>query len=466
MICVSVAGKNAAEIMEKARVAESSGADIVEFRLDSIGVLSERTVREISSSVKIMKIATLKGDSIRLLSRPDAELLFSDFDFIDVDVSDAESMDLPENLRRKIIASFHGKIRDEKEALSILQRELRRYAIAKCISIVGSMREASIIARSVPAEERDRVIAFSMGREGVLTRIVSMKGGSPWAYASLSRAEQTAEGQLVFEDLRDIEKGMLLLLIGRSVEHSLSPLIQNHAMKRCGIPGRYVAVSVKESTELESFFELAVASGARGINVTMPYKQDVLPFLHSLSGEAERIQAVNTIVNRQGKLEGHNTDFDAFRSVISGMEEGSALIFGAGGAARAAAAALDGWDITVYSRSSEKVEMLQKSLNVDRRNFSPGSKYDMLVNCTPLGMDGVSDQIPDKVTGCAFDLIIDFVYSGGCRLFEQLARSRGIGYVGGEKLLALQAAESFRLWTGVEPPVEEMIELVERGKDA
>jgi shikimate dehydrogenase/3-dehydroquinate dehydratase type I len=466
MICVSVAGRNATEIIEKGRAAEKSGADMVEFRLDSIVALSEQTIREVASSVRTVKIATLKGDSVRFLSRPDAQQLFSGFDFIDIDISDAESMDIPEDIRRKIIASFHGKIRDEGEARAIIRRELMRYAVAKCITAADSIREASVIVRAVPEEMRGRVIAFSLGREGMLTRIISMKSGCPWAYASLSRTEQTAEGQFAFEEMMDIEKGMLLLLIGGSVEHSLSPLIQNYALRRCGIQGRYFSISVKETAELGSFLEQAVASDARGINVTMPYKQDVLPYLHSLSAEAQRIQAVNTIVNRQGKLEGHNTDFGAFRKVISGMQAGKALIFGAGGAARAAVAALDGWDITVYSRSSEKAEMLLKTLG--GRADSPGkvSRYDLLVNCTPLGMDGVPGRIPDKIAACAFDAVIDFVYSRGRRPFEELARSRGTSYVGGERLLALQAAESFRLWTGVEPPVEEMIALLEREANA
>ncbi|MBX8631690.1 MAG: type I 3-dehydroquinate dehydratase [Thermoplasmata archaeon] len=465
MICVSVSGRNPDEVIRKAVSAERRGARLIEIRIDSLDEPSPEQLVKISASIHAEKIVTLKGRSVGLLSSPEAASLFAPFRFVDIDLSDAETLSIPDWLRPKLVVSHHGRIDSAADAEKIILKELHYGRIAKCVSTSHSFRSASEMLHCIPERAEGRAIAFSMGKFGMLTRIASMRRNDPWCYASLGMDERTAEGQLSLEEMMDVENGFLLLLIGRSVSHSLSPLIQNFALKSCGLKGLYLPFDVEDAGDLPFFFINAREAGARGVNVTMPYKETVLRYIDEVPSEIRRIGAVNTVVNKSGVLTGYNTDYTAFRKVTEAMDPGSALIFGAGGAARAAVAALEDWKITVISRDRRRVEALLDSFNLPHLAHVPGRRYDLLVNCTPIGMEGKDDVLPHEISADSFGSVIDFVYSDTERPFRRFAEERGCDYTGGEKILAIQAAESFRLWTGREAPVSDMIAMLTGGKN-
>ena len=217
-----------------------------------------------------------------------------------------------------------------------------------------------------------------------------------------------------------------------------------------------------------------------GINLSMPYKEQVIPYLDQLSEEARLIGAVNTVVNRDGTLIGYNTDGKGFfKSLPSFKISGKRMVLlGAGGAAKAilAQAILDGVSqVSVFVRSAsiEKtrpyLEKLQNETGFKADLFALEdvselqariTDSDLLVNATSVGMDGTSQPIPTSIVLPDKLLVADVIYQPFETPFLKWARSQGNHAVNGLGMLLYQAAEAFQLWTGKEMPTEQIWELL------
>lgn len=252
-------------------------------------------------------------------------------------------------------------------------------------------------------------------------------------------------------------------IIGNPVEHSLSPLIQNTAFEALHLDYVYLAFPVQD---VEAAIKGMRALGLRGINVTVPHKQAVIPFLDEMDNEAQTIGAVNTIVNEEGKLKGYNTDapgFEAALTKVAGEVKGkNAIVLGAGGAARAVVYSLiqAGVHVTVLNRTREHAESLVKELGgkaygVDAFSQVMGN-VDIVVNATTVGLHGASES-PVSKESLRKDLVVfDLVYDKeGTQLIKD-AKAAGCIIVPGTELLIEQAVLSFKLFTGSNVPVEVM----------
>lgn len=273
----------------------------------------------------------------------------------------------------------------------------------------------------------------------------------------------------------------LAAVVANPIKHSISPFIHNSAFEATNTNGVYLAWEV-DATELAETVANIRRYQMYGINLSMPYKEQVIPYLDQLSEEACLIGAVNTVVNREGTLIGYNTDGKGFfKSLPSFKISGKKMVLlGAGGAAKAilAQAILDGVSqISVFVRSSsmEKtrpyLEKLQNATGFrvdlfaleDIQELQDSiTQADLLVNATSVGMDGSSQPIPTSIVLPEKLLVADVIYQPFETPFLKWARSQGNQSINGFGMLLYQAAEAFQLWTGKEMPTDQIWELLKQ----
>ena len=273
----------------------------------------------------------------------------------------------------------------------------------------------------------------------------------------------------------------LAAVVANPIKHSISPFIHNQAFEATHTNGVYVAWEV-EATDLAETVANIRRYQMFGINLSMPYKEQVIPYLDQLSEEARLIGAVNTVVNREGTLIGYNTDGKGFFKSLPSFKisRKRLVLLGAGGAAKAilAQAILDGVSqISVFVRSSsiEKTRpYLEKIQNAtgfrvdlfaleDVQNLQDSiTKADLLVNATSVGMDGSSQPIPTSIVLPEKLLVADVIYQPFETPFLKWARNQGNQSINGLGMLLYQAAEAFELWTGKEMPTDQIWELLKQ----
>jgi shikimate dehydrogenase len=256
-------------------------------------------------------------------------------------------------------------------------------------------------------------------------------------------------------------------VIGWPVEHSLSPVIHNAAFVALELDWVYVPVPV-HPLRLSAALAGLVAMGFAGANVTMPHKTAVADLVEDLSDDARRLHAVNTIICEGERLRGENTDapgFDRFlrRDAAFDPSGRSALIFGAGGAARACALALargGAGPLTVAARETARVADLEAAVDglgamVRAIAFDEAAdaEAELVVNATPLGAR--EELLPIPRFG-PHTLVVDLLYQPVVTPLQTQARAAGALVFGGLGLLLHQAALSFERWTGQQPSLEVM----------
>jgi shikimate dehydrogenase len=249
-------------------------------------------------------------------------------------------------------------------------------------------------------------------------------------------------------------------VVGWPVVHSRSPAMQNAALAAAGIEGVYVAFQVAPA-DLEAAARGALALGVRGMNVTVPHKEAVVPLCARLEPVAAQVGAVNTLARVDAGWAGHNTDAPAVQGLLgeAGVATGAlALVLGAGGAARAAAWALLrlGADVAVAARRPEAAGALCRELATALGRPASAARpvawadtagaaihADAVVNATTVGLAGNAGRLPPLAwrTG---QVALDFVY--GDTEFARAARGAGARLVSGEDVLARQGELAFRIW--------------------
>ncbi len=248
-------------------------------------------------------------------------------------------------------------------------------------------------------------------------------------------------------------------VIGYPVKHSLSPVFQNSAFSYLGIEAVYVPFEVKPGDLKEAVLGLKKA-GVRGLNVTVPHKESVLEIADRLSEDVKAIGASNTLVLSEEGIEAYNTDWLGFLKAVEeivSLEGRRVLLLGAGGSARAVAYALKCKNCRVYvwNRTYERAERLAESFGLEPVESPEKALKDVeiIINTTSVGLDG---------KGTLFDYtliepehtVIDLIYTDTPLI--RTAREKGCLYQNGFPMLVYQGAESFRIWTGCEPPLKVM----------
>ncbi len=278
-----------------------------------------------------------------------------------------------------------------------------------------------------------------------------------------------------------VEKLMItfykLGLIGYPISHSVSPQIHSAALAAAGLDGEYklYPIAPDEKQGLIDLLAKVRTGEIHGLNVTIPHKQNVMPLLNELTPTAEAIGAVNTIVLKNDKLVGDNTDSGGFWNDLQILVHGrhgkarnlKALILGAGGSARAVAYSLlqHSWDVTITARRIEQAQSLithyaspqLKSLPYESTALHPlRSTFHLIVNTTPLGMKS-HPQGSAWLEGLPFPpnaALYDLIYNPAETQLMQDAAKAGLPVRNGLGMLIGQALLSFEIWTGRKVPVE------------
>lgn len=275
----------------------------------------------------------------------------------------------------------------------------------------------------------------------------------------------------------------ILGVIGNPIDHSLSPEMHNSAFRAVGKRAMYVPLHVQESN-IGAALLGAKALGFRGLNVTIPYKETIIPFLDDLTMEAREIGTVNTILFRENKMIGHTTDGPGF---VEALQEGldlkptgtRFLIIGAGGSARAIVNQLlkDQCHVIIANRSDKRAQKLVADLNRYAKGTirvleSLGSLHtvvdecDVIVNTTSVGMKATRNLTPFPIEQlCDHHKVVDIIYSPQRTVLLQAAEAKGLPNINGVGMLVGQAAKAWEFWWGESPPVEVMYNAVKCSLD-
>ena len=248
------------------------------------------------------------------------------------------------------------------------------------------------------------------------------------------------------------------LVIGNPIKHSLSPELHNYWIKKNNITGVYDKKELKIS-DIENVISKLKNKELNGINITVPFKKEIIPFLDLLSEEAQNTQSVNTINIEDNKLVGHNTDIKGFELSIKetkfDIKNKDIFIIGAGGVVSSIICALKKLHVSkifVCNRTKEKAENL-KSLFKDIKIIDWGEvpKFDVVINATSLGLQE-NDNIEldfSKIKG--HKLFYDIIYNPKETNFLKLGKNLGNKIQNGQLMFIYQAQAAFELWHGIKP---------------
>lgn len=410
-------------------------ADMHEIRLDVFG--------SVPSFADENSVVTLAGKDISLVPKDYPGL---------VDVGDSDVC-----IPFRKIRSVHDF--DATPSLGDLERIMNTgdQELSKCACMVRSFDDLHTIFRASASAKRKHLL-LGMGELGTVTRIRQTLLGNEFSFGYVG--SRTAEGQLSAEEMRSLGDDCRIVgLIGHPLGHSLSSRMQQAAMRSACINGIYLRFDSPDLTHAEDVIREYDIAGA---NVTIPYKQAIGDHLDSVEGAADSIGAVNTIINKGGRLVGTNTDhagvtyaFDRAGRRLSECSE--VLVFGTGGAARAAvhAAHKAGCDVSVLGRTPEKVAELCTEMECHIAFDRSVGKYDALINCTPIGMYEDSGYMFDLSELKGHTAVMDMVYNRKTQLVEA-AEKAGCPVASGKDMLVGQGALSFEKWFGISPDTEVM----------
>jgi 3-dehydroquinate dehydratase type I len=317
--------------------------------------------------------------------------------------------------------------------------------------------------RSVLAGETRPVVRIGTRDAGVVSRCLYKLFGSPWTYVVPDGTPAVTPGQLttgVAKAWRVGQDGLLPLglLGGKGVVRSPGMRVYNRVFSARGLP--YIYLPLPTSRPVEALAALE-SLGFRGLSVTMPAKVALVPVVDELTPEARRLRAVNTVTLRDGRRAGANTDLPAVRDLLAPHAPRRALVLGAGGAARAAVAALHdlGAATTIAALDDEAGEALARDLGGAAVPWSQlgAVPFDCLVNATPCGDDGVSMPVPETL-GWEGKVVLDAVISlEPTPLLRQVAQGGGTA-IPGTAWWVRQGALQVGVMTGNDLPVAEVRE--------
>jgi 3-dehydroquinate dehydratase-1/3-dehydroquinate dehydratase/shikimate dehydrogenase len=478
-ICISIAEKTLDESLAASKRAAEKSPDLIEVRFDHISPLPNDLTG--FKEVAVPKIATLRSVSQGgKFSGSDREKLLllrravkAGFKVVDIE---SNSSLLANSLRdfrgAEIVCSYHDPLLTPETAriVEILVSNAARGDVTKAAFKVNSVHDVlSIVeAAMVFSSTEEEFILLGMGELGEMTRIYANRMKCAFTYASLEPGKEAAPGQIDFDTLRHLGDDPIITgITGYPLGHSLSPQMHNAAFQKLGIPGRYLSLPAQDE-ELEDLLELAAELNIKGFNVTIPHKENIIPLLDRLDEIASRTKAVNTVINRNGEFIGTNTDVfgvtKTFEKAGVQVKGKRALVIGAGGAARACISFLSsaGARISMVNRTRPRADVLAsdfQGVRVVDKGEAEKMPYDVVVNCTPLGMNGFPDDLPispQVFRGGQF--VFDTVYNPSITRFMTEAQSRGATVQSGMEMLVHQAIKAFEAWTGRSPSHDVMME--------
>jgi len=254
------------------------------------------------------------------------------------------------------------------------------------------------------------------------------------------------------------------LVIGNPIEHSLSPDLHNYWIKKNGINAIYEKQKLNED-QLEQYISKVRDKKIDGINVTVPFKKTIIPYLDELSTEAKSTQSVNTIYQKDNKVIGHNTDIFGFKTSIEktkyDLKNKEVLILGAGGVVPSIIFSLIKMKVskvTISNRTKEKAENLKKIYkDLEILKWGDISNFDMIINATSLGLKKEDNLNFDFSSISGNKFFYDVIYNPSETNFLKMGRELGNKTLNGKLMFIYQAVSAFKIWHEKTPQIDENV---------
>lgn len=479
--CVPVSGKDVASARTMAASAMASGADLVEIRADLIPGADAESITKNFSDMLGETIITLRsrneGGKSDLSGKErenwNRAALPLGAAFVDLELDADRGMieSLGEG-KKSVIVSKHITDAWNPESISKTLAECCRLGgIGKVAVRIADVCDGVRLLKSGRDSASSSFVLMGMGPGAELTRALAGPIGAELVYCALDEDNIVAPGQLTLDSQKRVtpKNSTVVGLIGHPLGHTLSPGMHNAAFDELDIPGIYLPFDVPQESMVGEFMRGAAKLGARGFNITIPYKEVAFAEVDQMDDEARRARAVNTVlVQEDGSLRGFNTDIfgfsEALRTANYDPRNKRALIIGAGGASKAAVIALwkMGAKIEISNRTPERAEELVRSMRVFLKTIplealTNEKPYSLIVNATPVGMRGFDSStiVPESLIAGA-DAVMDMVYNPIETPLLTAAKPHGVKTIHGLDMLLHQGAKAFEIWTGVKAPIEVM----------
>lgn len=407
------------------------------------------------------------------------------FEWVDLETDIAKSIPRFGNVKR--IISYHNLTETPQDLDEIYARMLKQDGDVYKMSVLA--QSPTDVARVLRLQKNapKLTVAFCMGDIGQPSRFLSLKYGAPFIYAAFNKERGIAPGLPSMEEfkttypVRSLNADTKVFgVAGDPVGHSLGPLLHNHMYKRLNVNAIYLPFRVPRG-QLEEALDEYGEIPVHGYSVTIPHKEAAAQLAREKEPTVEATGAANTLVRRDdGKFTAANTDFTAavdslkaflvFKAQdgpVTQLSQVSVLLLGAGGVARAVAYALhrEGAQITITSRTEDRTQRLAEEVKckaVDwhaRHNVA----FDILINCTPVGMHPNVDEAPVHFSVLKPGVIVfDTIYNPETTLLIREARSRGCDTITGVDMFVRQAARQFELFVGQTPDQATMRKIVRK----
>ncbi len=485
-VCLAAQADTADELVD---ITESMAQDnpFVEFRLDYLKqplAAVAKIRRFLETHQYISAIATCRrvdnggkfkgslASQFEILTRASA----AGCQIVDVELESALKIK-PEALARLrrtagLIVSFHD-FRGTRHLEQTLEKMLKIPAdFYKVVTTATTLSDNVTMMKFLQTQsDKHALIGLCMGEQGIISRVLGVRAGSAFTFGAVSAQQKTAPGQVSARELRSIYRidqvdaaTRVYGVAGDPIEHSLSPVIINTALRRENVNGVYVALHAKT---LKDLMQCVREIPIHGLSVTMPYKQAILEYLDNTDAHTAKIGACNTVVRGQdGKLYGFNTDIAGVVRPLEQrltIENAKVLVVGAGGAARAAVFGLKerGAEVCILNRTAATAQKLarQAKAHAIKRADLRKTAFDVIINATPVGM-GSMRECPLKDDEIQAKVVFDMVYDPAETHLLQVARAKGISVIPGVEMFVHQAARQFEIWTGKPAPSQDMLRVV------
>ncbi|HUR35168.1 MAG TPA: shikimate dehydrogenase [Vicinamibacterales bacterium] len=463
LLCVTVTAPSTSELRRQRDLA--TDADIVELRLDSVrdpdvaGALEGRRLPVIVTCRASWEGGGFGGseEERRRLLQQALEL---GAEYVDVEWR-ARFDDLVATHGSRVVLSSHdfdgvpADLAGQSRAMratgaGVVKMAVKAGRLSDCLALLE-------LSRTLGAHERSVLIA--MGDAGLPTRVLAQRFGSTWTYAGGVREVGQLGARQLLEQFRyrSITPATDIYgLVGLPVAHSASPAMHNAAFAAAGIDAVYLPLPAADAADFVAF---ARGFGMKGASVTIPYKVSLFDCVEEADPLARAIGALNTLKMDGERWSARNTDVAGF---LQPLHENTvplagrrASILGAGGSARAVAVALasEGAHVTIHARDTARAADVARQADGAVGAFPPRpDSWDLLVNCTPVGMYPRVEQSPMPIPALARGVVYDLIYNPPVTRLMREAAAAGCEVLGGLDMLVGQAQSQFEWWTGTRPP--------------
>jgi 3-dehydroquinate dehydratase/shikimate dehydrogenase len=465
LLCATVTADTTAELRQ--RRDEVTEADLIELRLDSVadpdvaGALAGRRRPVVLTCRPTWEGGRFKGSEEERKAIL-AQAYASGAEFVDIEWRAGFDDLIARCGGRRVVLSIHD-FRGIPDDLGGLLQAMRGTG-AEVLKIALTPTELSdcltLVDVGVQQLRRGELVLIGLGDYGLITRVLAGRFGSRWTYAGGLREIGQLSLRALVEEYRFRLIGddtHVYGLVGGSVGYSVSPAMHNAAFRAAGIDAVYVPMPARTA---DDFLRFASAFGVKGASVTIPHKVSLCERVDEVDAASRQIGAINTIRAGGACWEGRNTDVQGFLRPLKERVPESELprlrvsILGAGGSARAVAAALTscGCAVRLHARDRSRAGQTAALVSGEAGPWPPApGSWDLLINCTPVGMFPRSEATPVPAADLTGRYVYDLVYNPPVTRLLQEAASAGCRTIGGLDMLVEQAQDQFRWWTGVNP---------------